>query len=85
MTHGKGKVMFASMLGRSAFDRAENIKTLYDAYQGEKTAMLYRDPAFPNEIMNGEAEADSGEDDTIDPREVFKMLNAEVGENKKCP
>lgn len=36
-----------------------------------------------NEIMNGEA--DSGEDDTIDPREVFKMLNAEVGENKKCP
>lgn len=54
MTHGKGKVMFASMLGRSAFDRAENIKTLYDAYQGEKTAMLYRDPAFPNEIMNGE-------------------------------
>ena len=40
-----------------------------------------------NEIMNGEAEAeaDSGEDDTIDPREVFKMLNAEVGENKKCP
>lgn len=37
------------------------------------------------EIMNGEAEADSGEDDTIDPREVFKMLNAEVGENKKCP
>ena len=50
----QGKVMFASMLGRNSFDRAENIRALYDAYPGEKTKMLYRDPEFPNVIMNGE-------------------------------
>ena len=33
-----------------------------------------------NEIAKGEAEADSGEDETIDPRDVFRLLNAEVKE-----
>lgn len=41
-------------------------------------ADVYR---YEAEIMNGEAEDDSAGDDTeaeINPRDVFKMLNAEV-------
>ena len=48
-----GKVMFASMLGKTSFERAENIKVLYDAYDGEKACMLYRDRDFQNEVESG--------------------------------
>ena len=51
MTDGK-KVMFVSMLGND-FNRAENMKALYDAYHGEKTCMVYCDPKFPDEIGSG--------------------------------